>query len=751
MENKALEFRVTLSFCRNKIQHIYGVPVVHGTNKKQSATEYVKIQADRNQLPLEPSPGQQWVVEGEFTVVREVKNKRLYNNLLFNKPKSLKVTLPNKDEGFVKFISNEIDHVSESKADALWQAYGERIYAILENKDKERLLAVESIGNRAAESLIEGFEKYTNLKYCNWLSEFKVPLYVQRRIIKYHSKNTIDVIRANPYTLVAFGMPFKAVDELALTTFCVPKGSYIRLAAAVNQALTTLCRKQGHTYINEKWKLKAEIAKLIEQDYVDPALIAGKEKVTYISFKQYQDIFFHHDLTIMETAVAKRIAASVLASTALPLDVLGDYNEAFECATGELDYDLTDKQRNAVATSLFSNVSLITGGAGTGKTTVTRTVLRAYSKLGYDITAIALSGRAAMRLHQSIGFPTSTIARFIRSDPIEDCDQNGKEKKHILVIDESSMIDITSMYRVINHITPNCRLLFVGDPHQLPPIGAGLVLSELDSVAEIEKTHLDIVKRQEASSGIPEYSLSIREGNVPDELSTCAIEFHDMESHDRVVELYSKDPENSMAIAATKSSVDTLNKKIQAVINPNSPVFRYCDRNGQWYAISGSSTEGNEQGALLLRLNDPVIFVQNNYDAGYQNGSLGVLTSISDESEGHYGTVTLIDNNEEIRLTLPMLDHLRAAYAITLHKAQGSQFKNSIVYLDKGPMVDRSWLYTAVTRSEDSLHIVGTKERFEKAVKTQSAFSRRNARLGWLINQYIALHHYHKKKGLFAI
>ena len=728
-----VEFRITQTYWRTKHQYLYGVPVISGTSRKKSANQHIRITALRNQLPFEPSIGQQWKVTGDCSTTQEAKYKRLIQISHFEFPDTLEITLPEKDQGFIHFVANEFDHVSVEKADHLWAAFGKSIYSILAAGDTERLMSVKGIGEAAANSLVEGYKKFTNLKHCNWLAQFKVPLPVQLKLIKYHTDLTIDVIKKNPYELVTFGMPFKDVDQIARQFFKVSLDSEQRLAAATRQAMNTLCRKNGHTYIDDRPALQKEISKLVKADQVNDALKAAKRAVNYIQFKNSPDRFHHHDLLLIETAVARRIS-ELLSMT--PPDWRKEHDDAYSHALNELDYDLTDKQKNAVMGSLYSTVSLITGGAGTGKTTVTRTVLRAYDQMDYKITALALSGRAAMRLHQSIDYPTGTIAKFLRNDPLQDVDQDGNEIKHILVIDESSMVDIASMYRIINHIPDSCRLLFVGDPHQLPPIQAGLVLAELDKVDAIEKTHLDIVKRQEASTGIPEYSLSIRNGEVPTELTTGAITFHNSDDYNDAVNLFMSDPTNSMVVAATKQSVNELNALIQQKANPDSPEFRYQDADGQWYAISGG--EGNAASTTLhLRLNDPVIFIQNNYEAGYQNGSLGILTSITqDVDAGTYGTVKLLDNGNEINLTFSMLDHLRAAYAITLHKAQGSQFKNCIVYLDKTAMVDRSWVYTAVTRSEKSLHIVGTTARFKKAIQSESAFSKRNAHLGWLITQY---------------
>lgn len=368
---------------------------------------------------------------------------------------------------------------------------------------------------------------------------------------------------------------------------------------------------------------------------------------------------------------------------------------------------------------LNNAVSCITGGAGTGKTTVLRTTLRAYHQMGYEIVAVALSGRAAMRLHESIGFVTSTIAAFLRSEPIElDTDQ----LKRVLVIDEASMIDLPTMYRLVNHTHPSVRIVFAGDPDQLPPIGCGKVLADIVLAKTIVNTKLDIVKRQEVSTGIPEFSKLINQGVMPDKLSTGAIFFHETVKKDIAqvcCDLYQQSPANSRIMAPTKALVTNINKLTQQAINPTGSLLQF--------EIHGESYYQN------LRLNDKILFTQNHYDKGIQNGSLGTLICVKNTGDV-YGKV-MLDTGEYIAVNQSVLDCMELGYAITLHKAQGSQFPRIIIALQKGKLVDRAWLYTAITRAESEIHIVGSKEDFKAVTEMVSNSNRRNSYLVELLQR----------------
>ena len=705
-------FRITsIHFKTSKWIIFSGVPLAKNSYKVNSGKYYVSIKINPIDLPIEPSIGQHWLVSGTRDIDEIETGDYLMEQHTYESPDFIECQLPETGEQFIQFIAKEkqFKGIGESKARALWDNFGSKLFSILRDDcetNRESLLSILSADSINA--IYEGYQTYKNLEHCNWMSKQKIPANIQQRLLKHHGEKSIKSIKLNPYLLVGFGMPFTDIDKLARSDlFNISNNDHRRLSAALEAAIRKEIEK-GHTY-TEQAILKPYLTKLLkDKALVAEAFKAGHDKAQYI-LNPNTGTYHPTAQLIMENVVVKRLIK--LASQKNLYDKLVD--TAYQVAVQELPYKLTDKQSEAVTTCLGNAVSCITGGAGTGKTTVLRTVLKTYHQMGYVIHAVALSGRAAKRLHESIGFFTSTIAKLLRNAPIE---PSSEKSKHILVIDEASMIDLPTMYRLVNHVAPSVHIIFTGDPDQLPPIGCGKVLADIIQSGTVANTKLDIVKRQEGSSGIPEYSNLVNQGKTPKNLSTGAIFFHEVNKNGIVQEccnLYQKSPENSRIMAPTKQLVSEINKLTQATLNHTGSLLKF-EMHGEYFYQN-------------LRVNDAILFTRNNYDKGVQNGSLGILTSVEPTSD-KYGEVTL-DTGEVVEIDQPILDCMELGYAITLHKAQGSQFPRIIIAFQKGRIVDRSWLYTAITRAENEVHIVGNADDFKGIVEQQSNSHKRNSYL----------------------
>jgi exodeoxyribonuclease V alpha subunit len=712
------QLRVTsIPYTSSNMVIFSGTPLKKSSYRSNSGKYYVTIKADPNTLPVQPTIGQYWSVKGDRKIGSLDIGDYVMQQHTYESPEYVECTLPETGEQLIRFITKEsaFKGIGESKARALWELLGKSFHATLRKDTLDsRVLLRSVLSEDSIIALFEGYSKYKNLAYCNWMSEHKIPASVQQRLLKYHTEGSIEAIKQNPYVLIGFGMSFENVDLVATNCdlkFKIAKCDDKRLSAALEIAIRKEIEK-GHTYTIQA-DLRTYLTKLLkDKELVAKAFKAGYEKAQYL-LNHTTGTYHPTAQLLMENVVAKRLRA--LASKNNLYDE--DANSAYCSAVGELPYELTKKQIEAVTTCLDNAVSCITGGAGTGKTTVLRTALRAYNSMGFEIHAVALSGRAAMRLHESIGFITLTIAKLLRNEPID-----SDKQKHLLVIDEASMIDLPIMYRLVNHIHPSVRIIFTGDPDQLPPIGCGKVLADIVASKAIANTMLDIVKRQEGSTGIPEYSKLINQGKVPEQLTTGAIHFHETnkkEISQVSCELYQQSPGNSRVMAPTKALVAEINKLTQKAVNH-----------------SGSRLEFEMNGEKLfqnLRHNDTILFTQNHYDKGIQNGSLGTLTSV-EASGDTYGEVTL-DTGDKIEVTQAVLDCMELGYAITLHKAQGSQFPRIIIALQKGRIVDRAWLYTAITRAESEIHIVGSEDDFKAITEAPSHSHRRNSYLVELLKR----------------
>ena len=712
-------FRVTsCQHSGSKYTIFTGVPLKADSYKINSGKYIVSIRCENQSLPIQPSVGQQWRVRGQRALEAVQAGGYELQQHLYNDPAEMECTLPETGEALIRFIATEKDFtgIGESKARALWEAFGSDLHPLLQSdteEHRERLRDV--LSDASIEALHNGYAKYRNLAHANLLASLGIPLRIQQRILKYHDERTVDILKANPWALLGFGMPFADIDAMS-EQLGFEKSAPVRLAAALESAIRRQVEK-GHTYATHQ-VLRPEIIKLLgDKDLVAEVFANGYLNGQFILRPQTGT--YHPTAQIMmESVVAKRLKT---------LAIITDQDESvFKAMTEsalELPYSLTGQQLKAVESSLTNGVSCITGGAGTGKTTVLRTVLKAYASLGYEIHAVASSGRAAMRLHESIGFFTMTIARMLREEPIS---PSLVQPKHLLVIDESSMIDLPTMYRIVTHLDPSVRIILTGDPNQLPPIGCGKVLSDIIESGAIANVELNIVKRQEGSTGIPEYSATINRGDVPPSLSFGAITFHETPP-ERVVDkcktLYAESAHNTQIIGATKALVGELNLECQRLINPGGQRLEFKLHGDDFF--------------IDLRVGDPILFTRNNYTVGIQNGSLGVLSSADRAFQGDqetFGVVTL-DTGEEIDITEDVFDCMELGYAITLHKAQGSQFPRIIVVVQKGRISDRAWLYTAITRAEAEIHIVGQVSDFEVITKAESHANRRASFLRELLTE----------------
>lgn len=699
-----------------------GVPIKKGNSF--IAKEIYIVNTKPSLIATQPEIGQCWRVHGEFERV-EVNHGRYQITEVRINPDKCECVLPETKEAIVRFLSDAacFKGIGDSKARMLVETFPKNLFQVLKNNETDKLVSQAGLTQRMAESLVEGFKKYSNLEYAHWLSEKHVPMEVIQRLLKYHGRETIEQIQQNPYRLLYFGIPFRTkhkgelilrmgVDEIATKNFDIAFNDPRRLSGAVDDVMNSIV-KEGHSCVTEA-ELINRLKRLLgsEKLTIDTALEVGKNTA---SIKVTEGNIYHPlGVLVIENIIAKRLIslhANSFWST--------KHDDVFHQITNNLSFPLLDRQLEAVRGALEHGVYAITGGAGTGKTTVLKTIMTGYKKLGIKVRGIALSGRAAMRMSEATGFECCTIAKFL---------SEGKIVESVIgavIIDEASMIDLKDMYRITMHIPRTTRLLFVGDASQLPPIGAGLVFHDILESGVIGRTILDTAKRQGPDSFIPQYSIQIKDGEVPKALSNGNVTFHECGQYKvetavtRLLELCGK--EETQIITPTNSKKNAINALCQERFNPDGRRMLFKD-NGQFQYVK-------------IKENDPVIFTQNNYDAKVWNGTMGYLTQASSDNPDTLGVVE-DDSGAEVPISLKLVDSLELAYSITLHKAQGSQFKRVIIALTNSKQLDRSWLYTAITRATDHVHIVGTREMFETATQRVSAVKKRKTFLKSLLRAY---------------
>ena len=666
----------------------------------------------------EPSVGQHWNITGSCSKSTQKYEKHSRPVLLVDVT-TAECIVPDDHEALIKFISRdkEFAGISENKARKLIKAFPDAPYQAVLHNDAQTLAVACSLTIKAAERLKGGFKKYHNMKHARWLSNQGIPLSIISRIIKYHDFRTIDLITDNPWRLMDFGISFSDASIIARRILNMKSGEIgdehfktdpRRIIAATEDAMQ-ISASRGHTVATHR-----QIIKHLSDKHFDKKLAEAALELA-VRFKKLicvdEGLYQLTGTYIHEAVIAKRLIKLTMIE-----QWDADEEAAFQKALSDTPFALTDNQKLATQRSAMHGVSVITGGAGTGKTTVLKTVLRTYENLGYSIQGVAVAGRAAMRMHESTGCYSCTIAKYLRKDS----PRHGE--KYVLVIDEASMLDVQTMFAIVTHLPDTARIVFVGDVQQLPSIGSGRVFGDIINSKMVPVTTLDIVQRQADTTGIPSYSKCVINGEVPESLSTGNITFHDVEidAVERTVDAIVANSDGDAQIIGmtrkgyeNRAGIEQINRNVQAALN----------KHGKRITVSAN---GHHQ-FVDIRENDRVIFTRNNYDKAVWNGTLGTVKSVNQSDDSYADVYT--DDGDIIEITHGMLFDIQLSYAITLHKAQGSQFKRVIITLTNASMLDRSFLYTAITRAECSVDIVGPEELLLKAIATESKAAQRNTRL----------------------
>lgn len=624
------------------------------------------------------------------------------------------------------------------KARRLWDRFGQDLYAILDNGDVKRL--EEVMTTEAAANLADAWHRWGDTFTLQWLQAKGFPVALGRKVIDYFSPHPAIKIEEDPYRLISFAADWATTDRLARESFGIAEDDPRRLAGAVEEALYGAF-DAGHTCATRS-EVSQRVGRLLGRSdaiLIDQALAEAEARGCFlrrhlrsqnvISRTEPLDRLHAIGPYVMERGIAESIAHRAAQPESL-LDraelssLLADYQ-------AESGINLEASQIEALQVANANPIAVITGGAGTGKTTVLRAFFGLCGAAGWPVFAMALSGRAARRIGEATGHPATTIAGFLTR-----FDLDTAPERAVVVIDEASMLDLPAAYRLIRHLPPGYRFLLVGDPHQLPPVGPGLLLHELAHQQGIPLIELQQVKRY--GGRIAEAAHAIRQGQWPDlpddpqadiAFLPCAFD----EINDTVLDLLTDDPENSQILCATRTAaaggVKAINALCSAALHANSEEL--LSWNIEFEAVQGTG----------FRVGSPVICLINDWEKNLQNGSLGVIVSVEppdrDAAPGRRLGVIRWDDGEERDLTPDLLPHLELAYAITIHKAQGSQFPRIIVPVRHSRLLDRTLLYTAITRAQQQVILVGDVAAAKAAVEAPPHASLRQVALGSLLTEIL--------------
>ncbi|KJY97650.1 AAA family ATPase [Pseudoalteromonas ruthenica] len=620
--------------------------------------------------------------------------------------------------------SSRFKGIGPVKAQKLWAHFAESLYDLLNQGDIRTL--TQMLSQDTAQRAVDAWRTYVNLdamRYCNMTLGLSVSM--SFRVTEFYQQDTIDKLGEDPYQLLAFGLPFKDCDTIAKRQGLFVD-SPVRLAAAVEAALYEIL--DGGSTIATHDMLIGPLRRLLDDndegtlgtdELVSQALREGYESDNFVLMKGggYQS----NGAFVMESFVAERLNELIRTPVQFSTtdsnisDIIADYERA-------KGFSLTERQFDAVLQAFQHRFFIINGGAGVGKTTVLDALNRVFESMHIVPIQLALAGKAAKRMTEATGYESFTIARFVRMFDFKRYE--GSEL--VVVIDESSMVDLPSMYRLLKFIPCGTRILMLGDTGQLPPVDFGLVFHELVELNFVPKVTLTEVRRQGKSSNIPSVSNAIRKGIMPqlahhDVRYVAMTGFTAIKKH--AAALYRESPDTTQIICPTNKMTDAVNELCAAANNKaRMRIFvedfdRYMDTN--------------------FRLGDKVMCCKNLYEMNVMNGSVGevtkvykemVLVAYGDDGEDSefpsFGRV-MWDDGVEREVSVEMIDALKLAYAMTIHKSQGSQFERVVIPLDRTLNLDRTMLYTAVTRAQNEVILIGDLKTLSHALGNEFSQSRR--------------------------
>ncbi len=629
--------------------------------------------------------------------------------------------LPTSAEAIYEYLAGgTVRGIGPATAALIVDRFGDKALDVLEMQP-EKLAEIKGISSSKAKDISAGFKKQAGVRrLTEFLCSYGIQPVFALRMFKFYGNSAIEVVHENPYILASshIGASFAEADSLALA-LGLDGDSLNRVCAAVVFELVHNSGN-GHCFI-PRGKLTMATSQLIgvahelTEDAVDKLAETGEIVCCTVAGL---DACYLAPLYEAETYTANRIKSMCRAKAERKVDITSIVLR-LEAAN---DIEYAPMQREAIALAAQNRMLVITGGPGTGKTTILKAVLALYDELELETYLAAPTGRAAKRMSELCGTEASTIHRMLGAKMSEDGETVvfGKDEEDelacdALIIDECSMVDITLMHAILKALKPDCRILLVGDADQLPSVGPGNVFSDIIRSGVVPTVHLTEIFRQKADSRIVRNAHMIDRGEHPDfnENSGDFFRLRRMQGGscvDTIVELCKKRlpenmkiPSNQIQVLSPSRKGETgtvnLNKCLQAALNPPD--------------------EGKKEklfGETVFRVGDRVIQIKNNYDIawkdklgksgmGIYNGDIGTIVEIDTVSE-----YLKVDYDDRTALYgFEMLNELEHAWALTVHKSQGSEYRAVILSLNPVAqlLLTRSVLYTAVTRAKELLIMVG--------------------------------------------
>ena len=646
--------------------------------------------------------------------------------------------MPEDREAIERYLgSGAIKGIGLALAARIVRRFKEDTFRIIE-EEPERLAEVKGISeNKAQEIAYQVNEKRDLRQAMIFLQQYGITMNLAVKIYQAYGQEVYTIIRENPYRLAddIEGVGFRTADEIA-SRVGIKMDSDFRVRSGVLYTLLT-ASTEGHTYLPQE-ELTARTAKLLE---VEPEQIE----------KQYMDLAIERKIVMKQGETTEIYASSFYYMEANTATMLKQLNVPYDVPDIEIEerirtiekqtgMELDEHQVTAVKEAVRNGLLVITGGPGTGKTTTINTIIRYFEGEGLDIFLAAPTGRAAKRMSETTGFEARTIHRMLElSGGVEgtagfERNENNPLETDVIIVDEMSMVDITIMNSLLKAVVPGTRLILVGDINQLPSVGPGSVLRDIIDSHACNVVKLTKIFRQAATSDIIVNAHKINRGEEV-VLDNKSMDFFFLKRYDAdviinvVLQLVKqKLPKFVDATPYDIQVLTPMRKGLLGVERLNGILQKYLNP-----PMSGKAEKG--YGDTLFREGDKVMQTRNNYQleweirtkyglsvdkgTGIFNGDMGIVREINDFSE----TMTIeFDEGRMVEYPYKLLDELELAYAITIHKSQGSEYPAVVIPLLKGPamLLNRNLIYTAVTRARKCVTLVGNENTFYEMVQNTS-------------------------------
>jgi exodeoxyribonuclease V alpha subunit len=650
---------------------------------------------------------------------------------------TMRMSKPDTLEGIEKYLASDlVKGIGKEYAKRLVQTFGRDVFDVIENSSG-KLLKVEGIGKQRRDNIKKAWDEQKNVRQImSFLFSHGISTTRAFRIHKIYGEKAIEIVQRDPYCLARDirGIGFMIADGIAMK-LGIAKDSDLRARAGLEYMLGELTASGHCAYVqNDLVSRTAELLE-VELDIVSGALewLLENKRLILRSDAQGHDLVYLPKLYWAEIDLAKKLAA--LKNGKHPCPAI-DFDKALAWVQDKNGIELAPAQRHALKTAIESKVMIITGGPGVGKTTLVNSVLMVLKAKKLRVSLCAPTGRAAKRMAETTGMEAKTIHRLLQYNP----GTGGFIHKHdnplecdVLIVDESSMIDVVLASQLMEAVPLHAAVVIVGDADQLPSVGPGRVLQDIIGSKTIPVGHLNEVFRQAAESRIITNAHRINRGQAP--------EFPEEGEHSDCYFVEADDPEKALALVG-KMVKQSIPKKfgfnamddIQILTPMQKGELGARNLNVGMQRLLNPTGDEVERFGIIYRTGDKVMQTENDYDKDVYNGDIGRILSIDNEAS----EMTVDFDGRKVVYDFRELDELVLSYAITIHKSQGSEYPCVLIpmHTQHFVLLQRSLIYTAITRARKLVIILGTKKALNLAI-TRAESRERTTTLSERLNEYV--------------